>query len=240
MTTNSERNFYTGMTLAIALGVFVGFAQTFFLRPFFPEAAEFAAPERFFYYHGGIFTAWVVLLIAQAWLIRSRSISLHRKLGAGGLGMAVVLIVVGIYGAVLAANRPGGFIGIPMEPAAFLIVPVLDMVLFGLFIGFAAYWRNRPQAHKRLMLLATISIAQAAFVRIWPPFLGEFAGPIMQMLLTFLLLAAMVTWDLKTTRRVHPATLWAGIPLFVSQPLRIPLGETDAWLAIGDWMMRLI
>ena len=240
MTMNSERNFYTGMTLAIALGVFVGFSRTFFLRPFFPEAAEFAAPERFFYYHGAIFTAWVILLVTQAWLIRSRSIALHRKLGAGGLGLAIILIVVGIYGAVLAANRPGGFIGIPMEPAAFLIVPVLDMVLFGLFVGLAAYWRDRPQAHKRLMLLATISIAQAAFVRIWPPFLGEFAGPIMQMLLTFLLISAMVVWDLRTTKRLHAATLWAGIPLFVSQPLRIPLGETDAWLAIGHWMMQLV
>ena len=240
MTTNSERNFYTGITLAIAVGVFVGFAQTFYLRPMFPEAAEFAAPERFFYYHGAVFTAWIVLIVAQAFLIRSRNVALHRKLGTVGVGLAVVLVVIGIYGALLAANRPGGFIGIPMDPAAFLIVPVLDMVLFGLFVGLAVYWRDRPQAHKRLMVLATLSIAQAAFVRIWPPFLGEFAGPIMQMLLTFLLISAMVAWDLRTTRRLHPATLWAGIPLFISQPLRIPLGETDAWTAIGHWMMRLV
>lgn len=240
MRTSSERNFYTGMTLAIALGVFIGFSRTFFLRPIFPEAAEFAAPEPFFYYHGAIFTAWIVLIVAQTWLIRARSVATHRKLGATGLGLAVILIVVGIYGAILAANRPGGFIGVPMEPAAFLIVPILDMVLFGLFVGLAAHWRDRPQAHKRLMLLATLSISQAAFVRIWPPFLGEYAGPIMQLLLTFLLIAAMVAWDLRTTKRLHPATLWAGIPLFISQPLRIPLGETDAWLAIGNWMMRLV
>ena len=240
MTTNSERNFYTGMTLAIALGVFVGFARTFFLRPFFPEAAEFAAPERFFYYHGVLFSAWIVLLVAQAWWIRSRNIGLHRKLGMAGIGLAVALVVVGIYGAIMAANRPGGFIGIPMEPAAFLIVPFLDMVFFGLFVGLAVHWRDRPQAHKRLMLLATISISQAAFVRIWPPFLGEFAGPIMQLLLTFLLIAAMVAWDLRATERLHPATLWAGIPLFISQPLRIPLGETDAWLGFSNWMLQFV
>lgn len=240
MTTNSERNFYTGITLAIALGVFVGFAQTFYLRPLFPEAAEFAAPEPFFYFHGLVFTAWVVLLVAQAWLIRSRRVAVHRKLGVAGLGLAAFLVVLGVYGALLAANRPGGFIGVPMEPAAFLIVPILDMVLFALFVGLAAHWRARPQAHKRLMLFATLSIAQAAFVRIWPPFLGEFAGPIMQMLLTFLLIGAIVAWDLHTTKRLHPATLWAGIPLFISQPLRIPLGETDAWLGIGNWLMQLV
>ncbi len=240
MTTNSERNFFTGITLAIALGVFVGFARTFYLRPLVPGAAEFAAPERYFYFHGIVFTAWVVLLIVQAWLVRARKVTVHRKLGMAGLALAVLLLVIGVYGALLAANRPGGFIGIPMEPAAFLIVPILDTILFGLFVGLAAYWRSRPQAHKRLMVLATISIAQAAFVRIWPPFLGEFAGPIMQMLLTFLLIVALIAWDLKTSRRLHPATLWAGIPLFISQPLRIPLGETDAWLAVGNWMMELV
>ena len=142
MTTNSERNFYTGITLAIAVCVFVGFARTFFLRPLFPEAAEIAAPERFFYYHGVVFTAWIVLIVVQAWLIRSRNVALHRTLGTAGLGLAVILVVVGIYGALLAANRPGGFIGIPMEPDAFLIVPFLDMVFFGLLVGLAAHWRK--------------------------------------------------------------------------------------------------
>ena len=240
MTTNSERNFYTGITLAIALGVFVGFARTFYLRPMFPEAAEIAAPERFFYYHGAVFTAWIVLIVAQALLIRSRNVAMHRTLGTAGIGLAIILVVLGIYGALLAANRPGGFIGVPMEPAAFMIVPFLDMVFFGLFVGLAVHWRNRPQAHKRLMVLATISIAQAAFVRIWPPFLGEFAGPIMQLLLTFLLIASMIAWDLRTTRRLHPATLWAGIPLFISQPLRIPIGETAPWLGFAHWAMGLI
>ena len=237
---NSERNFFTGMTLAIALGVFVGFSRTFFLRPMFPEAAEIAAPEPYFYYHGIVFTAWIVLLVAQAWLIRTRSVAMHRKLGMAGLGLAAVLVVMGVYGALLAANRPGGFIGIPMSPEAFLIVPLLDMALFALFVGLAAHWRNRPQTHKRLMLFATLSICQAAFVRISPPFLGEFAGPIMQLLLTFLLVGAIVTWDLRTTRRLHATTLWAGIPLFLSQPLRIPVGETEAWKSLATSLMALV
>ena len=240
MTSNRERNFYTVMTLALALGVFVGFARTFYLQPLFPEARQYAAPERFFYLHGAIFTAWIVLLVAQAWLIRARNIALHRRLGVAGVGLAVLVIVTGIYGALLAANRPGGFIGVPMSPEAFLIVPLLDLVLFGLFVGLAIHWRGNPQAHKRLMLFATLSITQAAFVRISPSFLGEFAGPIMQMLLTFLFVLAVALWDFSATRRLHPATLWAGIPLFISQPLRIPVGETAAWQSFASWAMQLI
>ena len=130
MTTNSERNFYTGITLAIALGVFIGFARTFYLQPLFPEAQTFAAPEPFFYYHGAVFTAWIVLLVAQAWLIRSRKFAIHKTLGAAGMGLATIMIAVGIYGALIAANRPGGFVGVPLAPDAFLIVPVLDITCF--------------------------------------------------------------------------------------------------------------
>ena len=176
----------------------------------------------------------------QSWLIRTKKVALHRTLGAAGMILAIIVVVAGTYGALLAANRPGGFIGVPMSPEAFLIVPLLDMVFFALFVGLALHWRQRPQAHKRLMIFATLSICQAAFVRIWPPFLGDFAGPIMQMLLTFLFLAAVATWDFRTTRRLHPATAWAGIPLFISQPLRIPVGETAAWKAFGSWLMQLV
>ena len=237
---NKERNFYTFMTLALGVGVFVGFARTFFLRPMFPEASELAAPESYFYVHGAIFTAWILLLILQAWFIRSRRVALHTSIGTAGIFLATVVAITGVYGALLAANRPGGFIGVPMGPEAFLIVPVLDIVFFVLFVALAIYWRRNPQAHKRLMLFATLSICQAAFVRISPPFLGEFAGPIMQMLLSFLFVATVATWDFRTSRRLHPATLWAGIPLFLSQPLRIPLGETAGWKAIAGWAMQLI
>ena len=237
---NKERNFYTFMTLALALGVFVGFAQTFYLQPLFPEASEYVPPERYFFLHGAIFSAWILLLVLQAGLIRSRKVGLHRNLGVAGAVLAVIVIISGAYGALLAANRPGGFIGVPMAPEAFLIVPLLDLVLFGLLVGLALHWRRNPQAHKRLMLFATLSITQAAFVRISPEFLGEFAGPIMQMLLSFLFLLAVAAWDFSTTRRLHRATLWAGIPLFISQPLRIPVGETAAWQSFASWAMQLI
>jgi uncharacterized membrane protein YozB (DUF420 family) len=235
-----ERNFYTAMSLALAGGVFVGFARTFFLKPLFPEYETYAAPESYFFWHGTVFTSWILLLVIQAWLVRNRSVAVHRKLGAAGMIVATAVVVTGFYGALIAANRSGGFIGVPMSPEAFLIVPVLDIVLFALFVGLAVHWRGAPQLHKRLMLFATLSITQAAFVRINPSFLGEFAGPIMQILLTLLFVLVVCIWDYKTLRRIHPATLWAGIPLFLSQPARFAIGETAAWQAIGRWLMQLV
>lgn len=235
-----ERNFFTAMAILLALGVFTGFARTFFLKPLFPGVQHLAAPESYFQLHGVVFSAWIVLLVAQVWLVRSARTATHRTFGLAGIVIAAIVVSTGIYAALFAANRPGGFIGVPLSPEAFLLVPLLDILLFALFVGLAIRWRRDLQSHKRLMLLATLSICQAAFVRIQPPILGEFAGPIMQLLLTFAFVAAMAAWDRRSRHRIHPVTLWAGIPLFLSLPLRFVVAETDAWQSAGRWLMGLV
>lgn len=236
----SERNFYTFVAIALIVAVFAGFSRTFFLKPLFPEAEALSPPEPYFYFHGIVFCAWMLLFAAQAWLIRARRAAIHRKLGVAGAGLAVAVVLTGVYGALLAANRPGGFIGVPFAPEAFLLVPLLDVGIFALFVFLAIEWRSDTQSHKRLMLLATLSICQAAFIRIPPSSLGEFAGPIVQMSLTTLVLAALAIWDFRSQRRIHPITLWAGIPFLISQPLRIPVAQTEAWQKLGRLAMSLI
>ncbi len=235
-----ERRFFFAMALALVAGVFAGFSRTFYLKPLFPEAQALAAEEPFFYVHGVLFTLWMLLLATQVQLVRTGRVVTHRSVGQAGVLLAAAVVVVGAYGALIAANRPGGFIGVPMAPEAFLLVPLLDVTLFALFVGLAVAWRQDTQSHKRLMLLATLSISQAAFVRITPAFLGDFAGPIMQLVLTLAFVVALATWDVRTTRRLHPVTLWAGIPLFLSQPLRIVVAETESWKSIGLWLMGLM
>ena len=48
-----------------------------------------------------------------------------------------------------------------MPPLQFLVVPLADMALFGLFVGLALVDRQRPQHHKRYMLLASIALLDA-------------------------------------------------------------------------------
>ena len=64
---SAERRFFTGMALAILATVIVGFSRSFFLRPLFPDWPS--PSETIFYKHGGVFTAWIVLLAAQASLV---------------------------------------------------------------------------------------------------------------------------------------------------------------------------
>ena len=77
-----ENLFYAAMSLAIVCAVVLGFARSFFLRPLFRGWAEaHSAPETFFYFHGAIFTAWLVLLPAQSVLVATGRMRLHRRLG---------------------------------------------------------------------------------------------------------------------------------------------------------------
>ena len=231
----AERRFYTGMAIAILAVVFVGFARSFFLRPWFPDHP--APPERFFTVHGLAFAAWIVLLVTQASFVRAGRVDLHRKLGMAGAGLALAMLVLGVWGALIAAKRSTGFVDIPVPPLQFLIVPFADLLLFATFVAYAIARRGDPQAHKRAMLLATISILGAAVARL--PGLAAL-GPPAFFGLTDLFIVAIGVWDWRTRGRLHPVTLWGGLALIVSQPLRLAVMGTEGWLAFARWATGLI
>ena len=137
-----ENTFFTALAVGMALAVIAGFSRTFFLKPLFPEAQALAAPEAIFYVHGALFAAWILLLIIQPTLVRIGRVNVHRQVGTFGGVLAATMVLVGTWGALIAAQRPGGFIGIPMPPLQFLAVPFFDMVLFALMVGLAIGWRR--------------------------------------------------------------------------------------------------
>ena len=232
---HSERRFYTAMAIAILATVLVGFAQSFYLRPLFPDTPS--PTEGVFYAHGVLFTSWILLLVVQASLVATGRIAWHRRLGAYGAALAGVMVVVGLYVALVAAKRPGGYIGIPVPPLQFLIVPFVDVVLFGAFVALAIAKRRDAQAHKRLMLLATINLVTAAIAR-FPVVID--AGPIAFFALTDAFIVALAVRDVMTRGRLHPVTLWGGLATIVSQPLRLLLSGSGPWLAFAAWMASLI
>jgi uncharacterized membrane protein YozB (DUF420 family) len=228
-----ERVFFTGTALVMAAVVFTGFARTFFLRPWFPEIP--APPEPIFLTHGLVFSAWMVLLVIQTALIATGRRAVHQSLGLFGALLAVAVVTFGVSGALVAAERPGGFMNVPVPPLQFLIVPLLDMTIFGTCVALAVIWRKHPQSHKRLMLLATISMLTAAFARF--PLEAMFNNVIVAFILTDLFIVALAVWDVRSRGRLHPVTAWAGGFTIVSQPLRLALSESAAWVAFAGWLV---
>jgi uncharacterized membrane protein YozB (DUF420 family) len=231
----SERAFFLWSALALAAVVFVGFARSFFLRPLFPD---WPAPhEAFFYVHGTVFATWYTLLCVQATLITTGRVGLHRRVGVAGAFLAAAMVLLGTFGGLLAAHRPGGFVGLPIPPLSFLIVPLSEMALFAVLVALAIAMRRKPTTHKRLMLIASASLTAAAFAR-WPV-VGA-GGPLAFFGAADLFVVALVVFDLRVLGRVHPATAWAGGASIAIQPLSLVLAGTSAWLGFAHWAVGFL
>lgn len=230
----AERRFFTGIALAILATVIVGFSRSFFLRPLFPEWPS--PSETLFYVHGVVFTAWIMLLVAQTSLVAGGRTELHRKIGPFSAVLAVAMVVLGTVGALVAAHRVTGFTQVPVPPLQFLAIPIFDMILFAPFVSLAIAQRRNPQTHKRWMLLATVNLVTAAIAR-WPGVLA--LGPLAFFGLTDLFIIALAIWDFRSRGRLHPVTLWGGLLIIASQPLRLVVSTTQEWLAFARWATGL-
>ena len=225
-----ERLFYTGMSVAFLFIVFAGFARTYYLRPYFgtPQLTPLL------HLHGLIFTSWIVLLLAQTVLVAAKRTAIHRRLGWAGAALALLMILVGTTTAVVRAKLVEVPPGSP-SPLAFLTIPLGDMLVFALLIGAGFYYRRRPDVHKRLMLLATIAILPAAVARLPFDFIQQ-VGPLAFFGLPDLFVLVVLLYDLLTRGRPHRATVWGGLLLIVSHPLRLVVGNTQAWLSFATWL----
>jgi hypothetical protein len=112
------------------------------------------------------------------------------------------------------------------------------MLVFSILVSAGFYFRRRPDVHKRLMMLATVSVLAAAVARL--PFAIMQAGPPAFFGVTDIFIVACVLYDLITLRRVHRATALAGLLIIISQPLRLLISGTHAWLVFATWLTHLV
>ncbi len=217
------RLYRTAALLALAI-VLVGFARTFFLKPFFQ-----APPLSLLTFaHGLIMTAWFVLFIVQTQLVAAGNVRLHRRLGVAGVWLAALVLVAGTTTAILGA-RMGHSPGPP--PRVFLTVPLGDMLVFAILAGAGFAYRRRSDYHKRLMVLAFAGMITAAVARI--PGNGNI---VLNFIETLLFCAACIAWDTWRERRLHPAFAWGFAVVAISWPFRLWLSSTPAWQSFAAWL----
>jgi hypothetical protein len=197
--------FYSVMSLVIAAVVAYGFSHTIDATLIHPASP----PPLVLYLHAAIFGGWVVLLMVQSALIRSRNVRLHHTVGLAGFALGSAIPVVGMATAIVMA-RIYTQLGSPDE-AQFLVLGFYDMVAFAIAFGLAIFWRRQPEFHRRLMLMASCVLTIAAFNR-FPAFLVPpnwgFAG-------VDLLILLGVLRDVIVTGRIHPTYLY-GLPAIVA------------------------
>jgi uncharacterized membrane protein YozB (DUF420 family) len=210
------------MALAALAAVFLGFSRTYYLRPRFQDTSL----PFYLHVHGAVFSTWIALFVAQTSLVAARRTDLHRRLGVTGAVLATVMVIVGVTAAIISGRRNIAA-GFETEALAFLTTPLSSMMVFVMLVGSALYYRRRPETHKRLMLLATISILDAATAR-WP-FAFATATTWAYYALADLFILAAVAYDGLSRRRIHPAYIWGGLFVVVAQVLRDVVGRTALW-----------
>jgi len=229
--TQKEHSLYKWAAVLIPIIVLVGFARSYYLKGFFGGAA---LPGLLVHLHGIVMTLWVVLFITQVWLIAAHNTRLHKRLGVFGAVLAASLVVVGVATAIAAGARNASQ---GVAALQFLVVPLFDMLVFAILVGTSLSFRRRFDIHKRLMLLASISLLTAAVARIPFQFIAT-GGPLVFFGLIDLFLLACITFDTIKHRRLHRAFLFGALLIIASQPLRLMLAGTDAWVRFASWLIR--
>ena len=225
----SERTFFAAIAVAMFAAVYIGFEDSYFRA-----GLIFAQlPNLMVHIHGALFVGWVLLLIVQIALVASGHTRWHRRLGVLGAVMAPLMVIAAGCTLVLALRRNA----VPrIPPAVFFAGDLLQLITFAFFVILALRMRNRaPDAHKRLMLFATISILAPAIDRWEFSFMSSIMATIAVLTVFPLAIAA---YDLITTRRLHRATRW-GLLTYVSMIAgilvipAIPLWQRfTAWVAL--------
>lgn len=225
----TERRFFSGMALALAITTFVGFAPTYYLAGFNDAPTPPLTPS--IHIHGAFCTAWVLLLVLQTQLIAAKRWDIHKVTGAIGVLIALAVLVTGFNVAINSERRVltdanAGTLG---DPYVFFAFPVFAVGIFALFVALAILNRERPDFHKRFMLLATMSMIVPALARIVTQTTEGIPGALGALVLVNVFLLALVIYDFASRSRLHPATLWGGGALLISEPLRVVIGHTVPW-----------
>ncbi len=214
--------FFSAMAILILGTVFLGFARSYYLAGVF----QAHLPDPLIHVHAAVLSAWILLFIAQTALISSGRTEVHKRIGIFGAGLAASVIVLGFLAATDSLAR--GFVppGSKLDPRSFYAIPVLSIAVFCVLVVWALRARSNGPAHKRLILIATISLMGAAVNR-WP-FPIFHSGIVTSAVVAFYALL-VAGFDLWSRGRVHRATLRGGLFMIICHQFMVPIGLTPVW-----------
>src|SRR5215204_3611293 len=161
-----------------------------------------ADSTRYFYFYMSL------SFVFQSWLAASGRLTRHRSVGMIGISLATAMTIFGFLVGVSAMKRSAA-IGQTDEGIAFVIVPWSGILFFAVVLAIGIAMVRRPEVHKRLMLLASISILDAAVARWFLTFLAPPGPPgpppvvvtIPPAFVAYLLLVVAMVHDWRTRGR---------------------------------------
>lgn len=221
-----------GGAVAIAIGL------TWFglLAGFIPDILDNLARHHSYvlaaHVHAASAVGWMALLTWQATLVRRGRVAEHRRNGRRLGYVLAAVVALSAVATVWSADRAAFAIGKPNLPR--LSFQLVHVVQFVVLTGLALARIDRPDLHKRLLLLGAFAIVDTGWSRwLGPEFkvlLGDgLAGQVLgRYPLIWALMLGMGVHDLRTRGRLHPVWLPAVGFILVTQCLSL-------WLYFAPW-----
>lgn len=161
--------------------------------------------------HAVVFSAWMFIVTAQVLMVLGNRVAWHRKLGWAAAGWAGLMAILGPWAA--AASQVVNMHNSYGDPP-FLSVQLLNTAEFLPLLAWGIALRKNPAAHRRMMILSTVALADPGFARfsgwIWP---NEPSNVVVWFFYTFygnvLLMALMTAWDLYRGRLMRSFAIGA-------------------------------
>ena len=218
-----DHAFFTSMAFVMAIGIFGGFARTYFAKTFFhtPQIPLWV------HVHGAVFTAWILFYILQNLLALNGGMKLHMRLGITGGVLATAVAVMGMAVTVRQVHH-GRFFPFP-DAYSLMAVSTAQMVLFASLITLGLLWKRDAESHKRLMHMSSQLFFFPAFGRL----LGGLNG--LTLGLALALFCAGPIYDRVTRGTVQRTYKW-GVPLLIltMPPFSVVASHLAIWRYLVD------
>ena len=231
-----DRRLFLAAALLFPVIVLAGFARTYYLKALFPTPP---LPSGLVHVHGLVMTLWVLLFIVQVRLISAKQIRLHQRVGYAGVALGVLIIATGVPTAIRAAKYGSASTPVGIDPAAFMIVPMFDLLVFALLFGAAIFYRRKAAAHKSLMLLTAVNFLPPAVARI-PIAPLQALGPIWFLGFPTVIALICLVLDARRHGRINRVFLAGSTLLIASFVVRLSLMTTPAWMGVAGWLTGFV
>ncbi|HEX6396944.1 MAG TPA: hypothetical protein VFZ95_05935 [Steroidobacteraceae bacterium] len=227
----TRSRFFALIALALAVFTVVGFSRTYYFR-FLTDLPPLTLLVQL---HGAVFTAWLLVFVAQTRLVAAHRVDLHMKLGIAAIAIAVLVIAVGFLTMAVKANEPrihpSG-----LTPPQFTVVGSTSLGMFAAFVALGIAFRRRAAAHKRFMVLAMIAVLTPPSSRVLTMLgLREY-----WVYLVPVIPALFIAWcaihDWRRHGRVHPVYALGGLVIVALWPFRLMVGRSEWYQPIGEWI----
>jgi hypothetical protein len=217
--------------VAILIITTLGFYPTYLSK--FPT---FEGLTNVHHFHGFIALTWILMLIAQAFLIRYKKYALHRLIGKAGYVVMPLLLI-----SFFLVARTGYFRNSRTMPEADALAELTlglpDILSMAILFTLAMAYRHRPAWHMRFMTGTGLMIIGPGLGRFLIVFCGvpfTVAVPLMVLLTSGVALVWMIA-DIRHKKSVFPMGVF--VVLGVCTFLIGSNNHSDWWQSFARWVV---